>query len=276
MHIAVASGKGGTGKTLIAVNLAQVIPEAIYADCDVEEPNGHLFLKPVLTKNELVHLAIPKIEENRCTLCGTCMRVCQYNAIITGKKAIVFPELCHGCGSCSFHCPTQAIKETLRPIGAVSSGLYQNGLFYQGTLEIGEPMAPPVIKAVRKSILPNTHTILDAPPGTSCPMVATIKKVDYVLLVTEPTPFGLHDLILAIDTLKKLNTEHFGVVINKASNSDNLITDYCQKNNINVLTKIPHSLEIAKAYAQGKSIVAFAPYRKLFIKIYQKILWELA
>lgn len=275
MQIAVASGKGGTGKTFIAVNLAQVIPEAIYVDCDVEEPNGHIFLKPLFTKTEPVNLAIPQVEESLCILCGTCMSVCQYNAIITGKKVIVFPELCHGCGSCTYHCPVKAIKEVPRPIGRVDSGSYQQGVFYQGSLTIGEPMAPPVINAVRKQIPKNTHTIIDAPPGTSCPMVTAIKDVDYVILVTEPTPFGLHDLTIAVETLNKLHTENFGVIINKSGTDNSLITTYCQKNNIDILATIPHSLQLAQLYSQGRTVTNLSLYRELFIDIYRKIIWAL-
>lgn len=276
MKIAIASGKGGTGKTLVAVNLAQVIPDAFYVDCDVEEPNGHIFLKPQIQQNQDVFISIPYINESACTLCGKCMEVCQYHAILAGKKVIVFPELCHGCGSCVRQCPAKAITEMPRVIGAISSGNTAQIHFLQGLLNIGEPMSPPVIRELKKQIPLASIAVLDSPPGTSCPMVTTVKYVDFVILVTEPTPFGLHDLALAVETLKKLNTTYYGVVINKSGSGDTQIEAYCKENNIEILAKIPHSLEIAKLYAQGKMLADLPEYHSCFSDIYYKIIGELS
>lgn len=275
MKIAVASGKGGTGKTLVAVNLARVISGAIYVDCDVEEPNGHLFLQPKIDFTEQVNIFIPKVDEKLCTNCGKCMEVCQYNAIIAGKKIVIFPELCHGCGSCQRQCPAGAISEIPRSIGVIERGLSGEKVFLQGKLNIGEPMSPPVIRKLKTLLPKNGKIILDSPPGTACPMVATVKDADYVLLVTEPTPFGLHDLSIAVETLKRLKTDYFGVVINKSGTGDEMIENYCQENKITILNKIPHSLDIARLYAQGK-LLTQERYVKYFTDIYNKIVWELS
>ena len=227
MRVAVASGKGGTGKTTVAVNLACVLADngqtVQYLDCDVEEPNGHIFLKPPITATEVVGVPVPVVDEAKCTGCRKCAEVCQYHAIAVLQKALVFPELCHSCGGCALVCPTGAIREKDRPIGVVDTGWalrtdsgQADGIaFVQGRLNVGEPVAPPLIRAVKKLAIADGVAIMDAPPGTSCPVVTTVRDADYVLLVTEPTPFGLNDLRLAVEMIRHLDLRH-GVVINRS------------------------------------------------------------
>jgi len=218
MRIAVASGKGGTGKTTIAVNLAGLIAESsksiCYVDCDVEEPNGHLFLKPVIEKEWPAVMPIPDVDETACDGCGECKEICQYNAItVIADNVLIFPELCHGCGGCALVCPQKAITEIPRAVGSVMAGNSGKVRFLSGKLNVGEPLATTVIRTVKKAIKDETNILIDAPPGTSCPVVETINGSDFVLLVTEPTPFGFNDLKLAVETVRKLGLD-FGVVIN--------------------------------------------------------------
>jgi len=284
MIISVASGKGGTGKTTIAVNLALVLAKdkkrsVQYLDCDVEEPNAHLFLKPKISNVKSVGIAIPKINDTKCNYCGKCAEVCVYNAIaVTGNKVLVFPGLCHGCGACTLFCPEKAISEEEKEIGILEEGKAGSIHFVHGRLNIGEPMAPPVIREIKKKIKKNdiknendTITLIDAPPGTSCPVIESIKESDYTILVTEPTPFGLHDLILAVEVLKKLKIPH-GVVLNKCDIGDHKVEDYCKNNNIPILLSIPLDREIAIAYSKGIPIVQINSfYENKFVQLIQKI-----
>jgi MinD superfamily P-loop ATPase len=289
MIISVASGKGGTGKTTIAVNLALALVKnqgknVKFLDCDVEEPNAHLFLKPVITSSESVEIPVPKIDDKKCNFCGTCAEVCVFNAIaVTKNKVLVFPGLCHGCGACSLFCPEKAISEKGNEIGILEEGTAGPIHFTHGRLNIGEPMAPPIIKKIRNKskedyrgnqdndITNHYITMIDAPPGTSCPVIESIKGSDYTILVTEPTPFGLHDLILAVEVLKKLNIPH-GVVLNKCDIGDHKVEEYCKKNGIPLLLSIPLDREIAVAYSQGIPIVKINPsYEQKFIQLFQKI-----
>ena len=289
MIISVASGKGGTGKTTIAVNLALALAKdkeknVQFLDCDVEEPNAHLFLKPVITSSESVEIPVPKIDDKKCNYCGKCAEVCVFNAIaVTKKKVLVFPGLCHGCGACTLFCPEKAITEEGNEVGVLEEGKAGSINFIHGRLNIGEPMAPPIIRKIKTKIkkdyngnrsndITNHHiTLIDAPPGTSCPVIESIKGSDYTILVTEPTPFGLHDLILAVEVLKKLNIPH-GVVLNKCDIGDHQVEEYCKKNNIPLLLFIPMDKEIAVAYSQGISIVQInSSYKQKFIQLFHKI-----
>ena len=228
MIISVASGKGGTGKTTVAVNLSLSIPNVQLLDCDVEEPNAHIFIKPKIDSKLFVSIPVPKVDKSKCNYCGRCAGVCEYNAIAVLKDNIlVFSELCHGCGACSTLCPQNAIKEVDREIGLVEIGTKGDLQFGHGRLNIGEAMSPPLIRAVKEHSNPVRTVIIDAPPGTSCPVIASIKNSDFCVLVTEPTPFGLNDLVLAVEVLRKLKIP-FGVVINR-SDLGNLDThNYCK------------------------------------------------
>lgn len=262
MRLAIASGKGGTGKTTVAVNLARVLADGglavQYLDCDVEEPNGHLFLRPRITATEPVGILVPVVDETRCTGCRRCAEVCEYHAIAVLKKPLVFPELCHGCGGCTLACPEGAIREECRTIGVVEAGQSEGMAFIQGRLNVGEPMAPPLIRAVRTAAAADGIALLDAPPGTSCPVVATVRDADYALLVTEPTPFGLHDLKLAVAMIRQLGVAH-GVVINRADGGDRRVRDYCEAERIPVLLELPDDRRLAEAYSRGALAVRVLP-----------------
>ena len=272
MIIAVASGKGGTGKTTVAVNLALSNSNTQLSDCDVEEPNAHIFIKPKIKNKELISIPVPEVDKSKCDGCGRCQEVCAYNAIaVVNKKVLIFPELCHGCGSCGYFCPQHAIKEINKEIGSVEIGERDNLLFVHGKLNIGEAMSPPLIKAVKKHVNPARVNIIDAPPGTSCPVITSIEGSNFCLLVTEPTPFGLNDLILAVEVLRKLDIP-FGVVINRSDLGDKKTDDYCSQENIPVLMRIPFKREIASAYSKGISIVeAFPEYKKDFQELLDNI-----
>jgi MinD superfamily P-loop ATPase len=272
MIISVASGKGGTGKTTIATNLALSITNAELLDCDVEEPDCHLFLNIDLKKVEDVYLSVPVIDKEKCDHCRKCSEFCQYNAIaVLPSDILIFPGLCHGCGGCKLVCPTGAITEEKRIIGTIE-GATANGVeFYQGLLNIGEPMSTPVIKALKKRIVIEKNMILDSPPGTSCPVIETIRGTDYCLLVTEPTPFGLHDLKLAIEVVKHLKVP-FGVIINRDSIGDNRVEKYCEEENIPILMKIPQNEDIAKLYSKGQPFVLEMPgWKEKFVRLHELI-----
>lgn len=275
MRIAIASGKGGTGKTTVAVNLACVLADngqtVQYLDCDVEEPNGHIFLKPEITATEAVGIPVPVVDAQKCTGCRKCAEVCQYHAIAVLKKPLVFAELCHGCGGCALVCPERAIREENRAIGVVETGRAGNVAFVQGRLNVGEPMAPPLIRAVKKKAIADGVAILDAPPGTSCPVVATVRDVDYVLLVTEPTPFGLNDLRLAVEMIRQLGVPH-GVVINRADVGDRRVRDYCASEGIALLMELPDDRRVAEAYSRGElAASSLVPWRDRFVELYKRV-----
>ena len=254
-RIAVASGKGGTGKTTVAVALAlalgKKVPLLQVADCDVEEPNADLLLKPEMAGEEPVEIRIPVVDETRCTACGKCKEICEYNAVAVVKdKALIFENLCHGCGGCSLVCPENAISEKKKVIGTVSGGRKDGILFLKGTLNVGEPMATPVVRAVKAKARMDLPTILDAPPGTACPVIETVKDCDYCLLVTEPTPFGLYDLDLMVRVVKEIGIPA-GLVINKDDDWSVKVEEYASSQDVPVLMKIPFSREIASLYSRG-------------------------
>ena len=271
MRIAIASGKGGTGKSTVSTNLAyslsKIYKDVALLDCDVEEPNCHIFMKPNYTYSKLIYVPVPEIDEKKCISCGKCAEVCQYNALAFVKgKVIVFKELCHGCGSCKLTCPTQAISESGREVGIIESGFAQGFNFVHGKSRIGEAMSPPLIKAVKKYGRKKDFNlqIIDCPPGTSCPVIAAIDGVDFVIMITEPTPFGLYDLKLAVDVVRKIGLP-FGVVINRSCVNDHLIEDWAEAENINILTKIPDERKIAECYSKGELILKQLPeFKKYF------------
>ena len=278
MIISVASGKGGTGKTMVAVNLAVVLgPRAQYLDCDVEEPNGHIFLKPKIDERWEVEVPIPTIDYEKCNFCGKCQEVCLFNAIavIQQKKVMVFPELCHSCGACWLFCPTGAISEASNAIGIVESGSAGDVAFVHGRLNVGEPLAPPIIKEVHKSIDKDRIAIVDSPPGTSCAAVEAVNGSDYCLLVTEPTPFGLNDLELAVEMLHALKVP-FSVIINRCDIGDERVEEFCSDEDIRVVMRIPHDMRIARTYSRGELIVETIPeYSNAFKELFRNIEVEL-
>ena len=271
MKIAVASGKGGTGKSTVSTNLAyflsKIYKDVALLDCDVEEPNCHIFMKPDFNYSQSVCVPIPKINTEKCIACGKCAEVCQYNALAFVKeKVLVFGELCHGCGSCELICPVGAIEETGREVGVVEAGYAQGFSFVHGKSRIGEAMSPPLIKAVKKYGDEQNfkRQILDCPPGTSCPVIAAVNGVDFVVMVTEPTPFGLYDLKLAVDVIRKIGLP-FGVVINRSCENDKLIEDWAKEENINILTKIPDDRRVAECYSKGELVLRVMPeFKKYF------------
>lgn len=275
MIISVASGKGGTGKTLVATSLALSLKDKYSVqllDCDVEEPNDHIFFNPSITGSEAVNIAIPKIDESKCTHCGKCAEVCVYHAIaVLPKTVLVFPNLCHGCGACSYLCPEKAIMEEGNQIGVVEYGQADGINFVQGKLNISEAMPTPIIRKVKKHVNDEGPSIIDVPPGTSCPVVESVTGSDFCLLVTEPTPFGLNDLTLAVKTVKALGIP-CGIVINRDVKDNDIIENYCVKENLPVLLTIPFDIEIAKLYSQGITLVDGMPqWKEIFIKLFNLI-----
>jgi MinD superfamily P-loop ATPase len=253
--IAVLSGKGGTGKTTVSSNLAK-IQKSIYVDCDIEEPNGYLFLKPEIDKEKDVNVMIPSIDYDKCTLCGECTKACRFGALMRlTKKMLVFDHLCHSCGACYEICPYNAIKEIPKKIGIVRIGRSDDIDFIDGKLNIGEASGVPIIKEI-KDLIKNTdkNVIIDSPPGTSCSVIHSVEGSDYCLLVTEPTPYGLHDLKLAVELVKELHLP-FAVIINKSGESDSIIEDYCKEENISVIAKIPFKKEYAESYSKGNLLI---------------------
>jgi len=273
MIISVASGKGGTGKTTVATNMAIAIgSEAVLLDCDVEEPNAHLFVNPEIENTETVFTPVPQIDEEKCTYCRKCVEICRFNAIIVvGETVLTFPELCHSCGGCVAVCPEDAITETGRELGVAQSGLAGEVTFVHGRLRVGEAMSPPLIRKVRTFVHSDKINIIDAPPGTSCPVITAMRGTDFVLMVTEPTPFGLHDLKLAVEAVKILGIPH-GLVINRADMGDDRVKAYAEEENIPVLMEIPFDRGIAEAYSRGQLIIDVMPEQKAaFTGLYQQI-----
>ncbi len=270
MKLSIASGKGGTGKTTVATNLALSLDSAQLIDCDVEEPNSHVFLDIALEELEDVSVRLPQIDKKKCNFCGKCSDFCSYNALaVVPQDVLVFPELCHSCNGCALVCPEDAISWKTRVIGSLQHGAINNSLeFYQGQLNVGEMQAVPVIKALKKHIDSEKNVIIDSPPGTSCPVIETVSDSDYCILVTEPTPFGLHDLKLAVDVLNHLEVP-FGVIINRDGFGNDAVETYCKDHNLPILLKIPHDERIAHLYSEGKAFVTeMAEWKDTFSNLY--------
>jgi MinD superfamily P-loop ATPase len=255
LKIAVASGKGGTGKTSVAVNLAISLSRPTQVlDCDADEPNVHTLLPLKEEKVEPVYTLVPEFNQEKCTQLKECVKFCPNHAIFVGKNGVsFFPELCIGCGGCILACPNQAIKEGQRKLGVIHSGTTEVGVnVVYGVLDVGEPLVVPVIKAVKERASPvnGTTVIIDCPPGVSCPMVESVHGSDYAILVTEPTPFGLHDLRLAVDTIRQLQIP-IGVIVNRAGIGDEQVYSYCSSEQLPILLEIPHSRKIAELFSEG-------------------------
>lgn len=273
MIISIASGKGGTGKTTVATNLAASLEKEVkLLDCDVEEPNAHLFISPIIDEKKTVRTPVPEIDEGKCTLCEKCCDICQFKAIVRIADVILpFTDLCHSCGGCMEVCPENAIRETHRELGVLERGHKNSIDFVHGRLRVGEAMSPPLIKKVRQQAGENGLTVIDAPPGTSCPVIAAMKGTDFVILVTEPTPFGLHDLKLAAGAVRLLDIP-CGIVINKSDLGDDSVREYANEENIPVIMEIPFDRQIAETYSRGELAVESIPeWKKEFINLYEKI-----
>lgn len=272
MILSIASGKGGTGKTTVAVNMALSLVNVQLLDCDVEEPNAHVLLQPKISKSTPIFKQIPQVIEERCTYCKRCSTFCAYNAIfVVAETILVFPELCHSCGGCALVCPETAIIETQSQVGSIKQGTVKGIELVYGELQVGEPLPIPLIKEVRRRINTEKTVLIDAPPGTACPFVASVYPSDYCLLVTEPTPFGLHDVQIAVDVLNTLSIP-YGMIINRAGIGDRRVYEYCDEKNIPILLEIPYNRTIAHLYSQGIPFVMNMPeWREQFKRLYHEI-----
>jgi MinD superfamily P-loop ATPase len=276
MILAIASGKGGTGKTLVATSLALSLEEQTpvqLLDCDVEEPNAHILLRPEIESSQPVTVPVPAIDNEKCTYCGICSDVCAYNAIAVAQKVVLtFSELCHGCGACSYVCRENAISEVEREVGVIESGHAGAVSFAGGRLNVGEAMAGPLIRAVKKLADPAATVILDSPPGTSCPVVETVRGSDFCLLVTEPTPFGLNDLTMAVEVVREIGVP-FGVVVNRDGPGGACVSEFCAQEGMPILMRIPFDRRIAEAYCRGETLASAAPsWRQAFRELFERIM----
>jgi MinD superfamily P-loop ATPase len=272
MIVAVASGKGGTGKTSVAVNMALSIGKVQLLDCDVEEPNAHVLLNPEISQTERVYLQVPVVNEELCDHCGKCSDFCQFNAIfVSPEKVLIFPELCHSCGGCAIVCPMKAISEEQHRVGTLKFGSAGDLELVYGELEVGEPMAVPIIREVKRQVKSSKTVILDSPPGTSCPVIETVKGSNFCILVTEPTPFGLHDLKITVEVLENMGIP-FGVVVNRAGIGDKKVYEYCREKGIPILLDIPYQRKIAELYSRGIPFSLEMPeWKEKFQNLFDKV-----
>ncbi|TCU71628.1 MinD superfamily P-loop ATPase [Tissierella praeacuta] len=276
MKIAVLSGKGGTGKTFISVNLATVAEKSIYLDCDVEEPNGHLFLKPQKLSIKEISVKIPNVNQELCTGCRKCVEFCKFNALAYVKdRLIIFDEICHSCGGCTLFCPEKALSEKERVIGTIQKGLSDNVTVLTGILNTGEVSGVPIISEIlRDNLINNDLVIIDCPPGSSCMVMEGIKDADYCVLVAEPTIFGVHNLNMVYE-LVRLFEKPFGIVLNKCLDDDNLVEEFCIHNKVEILARIPFSVELGKMNSNG--LIASKQnkkYQEVFINLLNNITKE--
>lgn len=270
MNLCVLSGKGGTGKTTVAVNLA-VVMKADYFDCDVEEPNGFIFLKPEHISSEDTLSDYPDVDQAKCTFCGQCARACQYNAIAcTKKNVMLFPALCHGCHACEIVCHAGAVTYSKRPVGTVEKGCGRGLDCARGVMNVGEHMAVPVIRHLLKNLKASKNNILDSAPGTSCNVVNTLRHSDAAVIVTEPTAFGLHDMSIAVELLRQMKIP-FGVVINKSQGDDPMIRKYCTENKIKIFGSIPYAKKAAEAYSVGRILSDLPEFCSSYMQIACKL-----
>jgi len=277
LNIAVLSGKGGTGKTTVSTNLALAL-KANYYDCDVEEPNGFLFLKPEIKEVQRVLVEYPFIDDGKCVSCGECAKICQFNALAKVKDDIMlFQKLCHSCGACELVCKHGAITYKKRETGKVEKGISEGIGCSRGVLNVGEPMAVPIIKELLRD-LPKDINLIDCPPGTSCNVVNALKYSDAAILVTEPSEFGLHDMRLAEELVKMFNIP-YGIVINKDDGKENIVKKYCTENQVNMLGVIPYNKDTAVLYSNGELLYKVSRYKNFFdeisIKAKEVLKWNL-
>ncbi len=272
MKISIASGKGGTGKTTIAVNLALSIEKAQYLDCDVEEPNGHIFLKPKIEEEKVVTLPYPRVDYSRCDFCGECVEVCEYGALaVLKEQVLVFDDLCHSCGACVMLCPQKAFYEVPQEIGRIEIGRSDGISFVQGKLKLGSTRSHPLVQEVKKYIDSSRVAIIDAPPGTSCPVVEAVRDTDFTLWVTEPTPFGLNDLRLAVAMNRELGVPG-GIIVNRSDGEDRLIEEFAREENVPILLRIPLDRKIAEIYSRGEMLIKAEPnYHEIFRKLFEDV-----